>query len=298
MSQQKVNLEATKFNPSTLLSLYELDATSVGGPQLFFHDGLANNFQNLVFNGISYTAFPIEMTGFEYDGKGSLPRPKLRASNIRGFVSAYILSSGDLVGAKFIRRRVFARFIDAVNFPNGVNPYGSADPTAAYADDIFYVNRKVTENNDYVEFELATALEIDNVKLPRRQIFAHICGFKYRDSSCGYSGAPVADKNNNKFSDYYGFTLVDKGEYSAATTYNQGDYVYLVSNLQQTLGQRIFFVCSANGIVGADKGPMKNSSSWIPDFCSKMIVGCRCRYPSPVTLPFGGFPGVSRGAFV
>lgn len=298
MSQQKVNLEATKFNPSSLLSLFELDATSIGGTQLFFYDGLANNFQNIVFNGIVYSAFPIELTGFEYDGKGSLPRPKLRASNIKGFVSAYILNTSDLIGAKFMRRRVFARFIDDVNFPNGVNPYGSADPTAAYQDDIFYVNRKVTENNDYVEFELATALEIDNVKLPRRQIFAHICGFKYRDSSCGYSGAPVADKNNNKFVDYYGFTLVDQGEYSTSATYNQGDYVYLVSSLQQTLGQRIFFVCSSNGVTGADNGPMKNSSVWIADYCSKAIVGCRCRYPSPAVLPFGGFPGVSRGQFV
>lgn len=297
MAQQKVNAEAVKFNPSALLELYELNASSIGGEVLYFHDGSTNNFKNIVFNGITYTAFPVKLEGFEYDGKGSLPRPKLKASNIKGFVSAYILNGDSLIGAKFIRRRVFARFIDSVNFTNGVNPYGTPDPTAAYPDDIFYINRKITENRDYVEFELGTPLEIDNVKLPRRQIFAHICGFKYRESPCPYSGAPVADKNNNSFTGYYGFTLVDKGAYNPATTYNIGDYVFLISEIEQTLGQKMLFVCSKNGTVGIKNGPMKNNTSWIADACPRSVLGCRLRFPSPQILPFGGFPGVSRGGF-
>jgi lambda family phage minor tail protein L len=298
MSQQKVNLEATKFNPSSLLSLYELDASAVGGPHLYFHDGSSNNYQNITLDGQEYTAFPIFMEGFEYDGKGSLPRPRLRAANVNGFVSAYILGGSSLINARFMRRRIFARYIDAVNFTNGVNPFGTPDPTAVYPDDVFVVNRKVTENRQYVEFELSTPLEIDNVMLPNRQIFAHICGFKYRDSSCGYSGVPVGDKNNRSFGPTgYNFTLVDQGEYDEATTYNIGDYVFITSTLPQTSGELNYFVCNANGTVGLANGPLKKPANWVQDYCSKSIPGCRLRYISPTTLRFGGFPGASRGGY-
>jgi len=300
MSKTVTNLEATKFNPSALLSLYELNASSLGGPTLYFHDGSSNNYKNITFNGVEYIAFPIFMEGFEYDGKGSLPRPKLRAANINGFVSYYILNGNNLIGAKLSRKRVFARFIDAVNFDNGVNPYGTADPDAAYPDDIFFVNRKITENKDYIEFELATPLEIDNVKIPNRMVFARICGFKYRDSSCGYTGAPVADKNNKPMSGAgsYGFTLVDRGEYNEGNTYQIGHYVYIESQLRETSGEKIFYVAKQNGIIGIENGPIKSPDKWVADFCSKNLGGCKRRYPSPQVLKFGGFPGVARGDFV
>jgi lambda family phage minor tail protein L len=35
----------------------------------------------------TYLAFPIEATEFEYTGTGSLPRPKLRISNINGTIT-------------------------------------------------------------------------------------------------------------------------------------------------------------------------------------------------------------------
>jgi len=301
MSKTVTNLEATKFNPSALLSLYELDASSLGGPILRFHDGSSNNYKNITFNGIEYTAFPVFLEGFEYDGKGSLPRPKLRAANINGFVSYYILNGNNLIGAKFSRKRVFSRFIDAVNFDNEINPYGLADPEAAYADDIFFINRKITENKDYVEFELTTALEIDNVKIPNRMVFARICGFKYRDSSCGYTGDPVADRNNKAMTGgagTYGFTLIPRGEYNESFTYNLGHFVSLTSTLKETLGEKIFYVANQNGIIGIENGPIKSPGKWVADFCPKNIGGCKKRYPSPQVLKFGGFPGVARGPYV
>jgi lambda family phage minor tail protein L len=299
MSKTVTNLEATKFNPSALLSLYKLDASSLGGPTLYFHDGSSNNYKNITFDGIEYIAFPVFLEGFEYDGKGSLPRPKLRAANINGFVSYYILNGQNLIGAKFSRKRVFARFIDGINFDNGINPYGLADPEAAYPDDIFFINRKITENKDYVEFELATPLEIDNVKLPTRMIFANICGFKYRDSSCGYTGIPVADKNNKVMGvGGYGFTLNNRGQYSESNTYNIGDYIYLISQIRETVGESIFYVAKNNGIKGIENGPIQSPDKWIADFCSKNLAGCRKRYPAPQVLRFGGFPGASRGEYL
>jgi lambda family phage minor tail protein L len=293
--KQSVAQELTRFNPSALIELFELDATAIGGDVFRFHGGTTNNFTPIVFDSLEYMPYPILVEGFEMDGKGSLPRPKLRAANTNGYLSFFILNGMDFAGAKLSRKRVFARYLDDVNFENGVNPYGTADPFAAFPDDVFFINRKVAENNDYIEFELATQLEIDNVKLPKRQIFAHICSFKYRESPCPYAGIPVADKNNNTFADFYGMTLTNMGEYDKNDVYNRGNYVYVTSLLPQTYGQKIFFVCLENGTSGKDFGPNGKNSKWIADFCPKNLNGCRLRFPSPEILPFGGFPGTASG---
>jgi lambda family phage minor tail protein L len=297
MAKQKANAELTFLEATSLIELFELDCTFLGGPNYFFYNGTNNKFKPLIFNGVEYSPFPLEVSGFEIDGKGSLPRPRLRLANINGFISSLLLQNNLIIGGKFIRRRVMARFIDAVNFPGDKNPYGLPDPTAAFPDEIFYVNRKVTENNVVVEFELATPLEIDNVKLPNRQILCNICSFRYRDpTSCGYTGAPIADNTDRSFdANGYNFTLSNQGAYNAATTYNKGDYVYTVSQLPQSKGDLIFYVCAVDGTVGVNPN---NSPKWIADSCSRRLRGCRMRYPSPQVLPFGGFPGTSRGNFI
>lgn len=296
MAQQIVNMEQGVFAPSALLSLFELDVTYLGGDLYRFHAGTNNYFEPIVFNGVEYVAFPIQIENMDTDGKGGLPRPKITCSNINGFVSNILLRNQNIIGAQFIRRRVFARFIDAVNFPNNVNPYGIPDPTAAYPDDVFYVNRKVSESKQTVQFECTSPLEIDDVQLPRRQILATVCPFRYRGvSTCGYGAVPIADKQNKLFGvGGYGFTLANQGEWSSATTYNQGDYVFQVSQLPQNFGDKLFYVCSTNGTVGADYNPTFSSSRWIGDSCPKTIAACRLRFPSPLPLRFGGFPGTSR----
>jgi lambda family phage minor tail protein L len=299
------NLNITKEgllnNPSTLISLYELDGTSIGLSTIYrFYDGSNNNYKPLTFNGVEYTPFPIKVEGLDYDGKGSLPRGTLTVSNINGFVSSLLLENRQLNRAKFSRIRVYARFIDNVNFSENLNPYGTPDPTAAFEADIFFINRKISENKDIVSFELVTSLEVQDVKLPNRSILANICPFKFRDStSCGYAGTPISDSANKLFqggAGTYGFTLVDKGQWSAATTYNQGDYTYIVSTLPQTLNDKLYYVCNVNGTVGSNSGPLINPNLWIGDVCTKSIAGCKLHF-STGPLPGGFFPGVTRGAF-
>jgi hypothetical protein len=69
-------------------------------------------------------ALPIEVEGFEYSGQGTLPRPKLRISNIMGTITALILTLPEgLEGAKLTRIRTLARFIDSANFPLALITY-------------------------------------------------------------------------------------------------------------------------------------------------------------------------------
>jgi len=297
--------ETVKLNPSSIIQLFILDAVNIGAAEpLYFHNGSNGVYTNIVFNGITYTAFPIEAQGFEIDGKGQLPRPKIRAANIRGIISTYLNSLDDFVGAKFTRRRVFAKFLDAVNFPNNINPFGTPDPTAQFPDEIFYIDRKTAENRVFVEWELVTALEAPQAKLPNRMMLANQCIWKYRDgASCGYSGVPVADYANKKFatavgSGGYGFTLVDRGEWNAATTYNQGDYVYITSTLDLNLGEKFYYVCKTNGTVGTKPNASLGLAitPWVADACSRLVTGCKCRFATGA-LPFGGFQGLARVPF-
>ncbi len=52
------------------------------------------------------------------NGKGAA-RPSLKVSNLYGMVTGMVEDSHSLVGATVIRRIVYARFLDAVNFQSG-----------------------------------------------------------------------------------------------------------------------------------------------------------------------------------
>lgn len=257
----------------------------------------SNNFKPIVFNGISYTPFPIKVENMGQDGKGSINRPKLTVSNINGFVSALLLQNQQINGAVITRQRVFSRFLDAVNFQTPTPVWVTPDPSAAYPPEPWVVNRKVVENNQVVQFELASPIELQNVKLPRRQIIANVCTFKYRDPrTCNYSGPPVADNANRTFTGtYYNMTLSNKGVYNAGTTYNRGDYVSTVSNLPQLSSIPVIYVCLVNGTIGIN--PVGNPGSWVSDQCSKSVAGCSLRFPNQ-PLRTSAYPGVTRSNWV
>ena len=74
----------------------------------------------------------------------------------------------DLNGAIFTRIRTLARYLDAANFTGGTNPFGTPDPTAEFPQEIYFLDRKVTETRDVVTWEAQSALDLVNVKLPQR----------------------------------------------------------------------------------------------------------------------------------
>jgi len=127
-----------------------------------------------------------------------VPRPKLKVANVTGSITALILSYQDLVGAKVTRKRTLLKYLDAVNFASGANP--TADPSAEFADDVYFIDRKSRETRDVVEFELAAAFDLEGVSLPRRQIVQNVCPWQYRGSECGYSGTAYFNANDETVS--------------------------------------------------------------------------------------------------
>ena len=191
---QTITSEIQKLEPSAIIELFVLDATAFGGDVLRFHAGTNGLRQNLVWQGQTYTAFPVRASGFDMSGNGQLPRPKLQVANVTGAITLLVLTYDDLLGAKITRKRTLAKYLDAVNYPGGTNP--SADATAEFADDVFFIDRKVTETRDIVEFELAAAFDVAGVQLPRRQIIQNVCVWRYRGGECGYTGTNYFDAND------------------------------------------------------------------------------------------------------
>jgi phage-related protein len=250
-------------DPSAIIELFELQlfANIHGVNDIYrFHAGtnLVNNGE-VVWKGNPYLRFPVEADGFEYTGQGTLPRPKIRISNILGSITAILLSlPNGLEAAKVTRIRTLGRYLDAANFPvsgdilltedsfallleddssillEPINP--TEDFSAEFPREIYYIDRKSAENRELVEFELASVFDLAGVRAPKRQCIANICQWVYRSAECSYIGTNYFDANNNA-------------------------------------------VGSAS-----------------LDVCGKRLSSCQVRFGTTAELPYGSFPGIGSAA--
>ena len=178
MSSSAIVSDLQNINPSSIIELFTLtlDSTLHGASTVYrFHAGSTlNNNGEIVWAGNTYQRFPIKAEGFAFQ-KGQLPRPTLTVSNALGTITAILLnvnsttSGNDLTGATVTRIRTLARFIDAVNFPENVNPYGAPDATAEFPQEIYKIDRKSAENREFVQFELAAVFDLAGIRAPKRQ---------------------------------------------------------------------------------------------------------------------------------
>jgi len=185
MSSSAIVSNLQSINPSSVIELFVLTLTEglnypTGNPDNVtttyrFHAGssLKDNGE-IVWAGNSYQRFPVKAEGFAFT-KGQLPRPTLTISNALGTITSILLTvnatttGNDLTGATVTRIRTLARFIDAVNFPSDVNPYGTPDSNAEFPQEIYKIDRKAAENRQVVQFELAAVFDLAGIRAPNRQ---------------------------------------------------------------------------------------------------------------------------------
>ncbi|WGS46795.1 phage minor tail protein L [Burkholderia sp. JSH-S8] len=185
-----------RLEPGRLIELFEVDCSAIGGDILRFHGHLQT--ESIVWQGMEYRPWPIRAAGFERTSDARQPAPTLTVGDINGTISALCVALGDLVGAKVFRRRTLARYLDAVNFPDG-NPV--ADPNEQFPVEHWRVEQKSDEQpGQQVEFMLSSPLDFGGQQLPNRQIVS-MCQFRYRGPNCGYAGTACFDKNDNPVSD-------------------------------------------------------------------------------------------------
>jgi lambda family phage minor tail protein L len=187
--------EIQSMSPSAIMELFVLDMTNIpGGVISYFHAGTNGLTQPVIWQGATYSALPIEASGFDMSTKGTLPRPRVRVANVNGMFSSLVAANADLIGCKVTRKRTFARYLDAANFPGGVNP--AADPTQFFSDDTWIIDMKMSENKYIIEWELSSSLDVQGVRLPFRQVVQNCCTWTYRSAECGYAGVSYFTTND------------------------------------------------------------------------------------------------------
>lgn len=335
-SIKKVNANLVSLNPSSLITLYEIDIDTIGTDQglilsnddtrIFrFHNHIKLTTNSIIFQGKEFIAAPIKAEGFEINARGTLPTPKLALTvNSEGidFLALFkerLKGLGDLVGAKVTRIRTFAKYLDATNWPADQIPDDfDPDPYAEFPRDVYYIDRKSTENRYALEFELASVLDLEGLKLPARLIFAKRCVFQYRGEGCCYeyssrhneeihgdavlpvAAPPIANDRDEKVTTVIAIPQIRGPEvYNASrlSSYVKGSTVFITKN-----GINYYFVSK----VDAPSAGPPDTRYWFADNCSKSLVGCRLRWGSSGAvsvgtsgltkgqLPYGGFPAADK----
>ena len=194
--QETLN-ETTNAEQTARINLWEIDLSSFGGDRYFFCNEPNELGEAVIWQGRKYDAWPIQGAGFDLVGKGTSARPSLIVSNLLGLVTGLAEDLQSLVGAAVVRRQVYVRFLDAVNFRAG-NP--EADPEQEVTSR--WVIEQLSElKATTATFVLATPTETDGSMFPGRIMLADVCNWQYRSDECGYDGPAVADEFDQPTSD-------------------------------------------------------------------------------------------------
>lgn len=179
------------LEPGGVVYLFEVIHPEAGTLLFHGHEGSAV----IHWQGREFIQWPIEAQGFAKTGEQP-PQPTLTVGNVDGSITALCQDHTDMLGAKVIRRQVLKRHLDAANFSGG-NP--EADSTQGSEEEVWYIERKAGEDKRQVAFELS-GIDFNGAMLPGRQIIASRCGWLvrggYRGPYCGYTGGPVADRDD------------------------------------------------------------------------------------------------------
>lgn len=204
--------ELEGFAVDEVVELFTVDARMIGGDVYRFAPtpvlGADSAQIQPVFGGQTYAVIPFQSEGWDWSAGGTLPQPTVRFLMAREdgnqtSVAAYLMSMveafDDLLGAQVHRVQTLRKFLDDGSEPN---------PQAHMGLEIYTVARKTNQTPDMIEFQLQSALDLEDVFLPRRQVL-NFCQWSYRRAlpdgsfdysraTCPYVGGVFFDQNGNR----------------------------------------------------------------------------------------------------
>lgn len=204
--------EGQKLAVDALIELYDIDLTPVNGgivritpkPLKGTDENDAEVGKPVVWRGETYVPVPMQAEGWEARASGTSPTPSVTLANVNAAFSELNASYDDLRGMKFTRWRVYRKFLDGMP---------DADPDEHYPPDIYRFEQKTKQNLLIVSFDMSSALDQQDVKVPGRQILRQ-CQFRYRDwnpltssfvynelITCQYDGEGLFDAQGNLVTD-------------------------------------------------------------------------------------------------
>jgi lambda family phage minor tail protein L len=147
------------------------------------------NGADVVYDGNTYTALPLQASGFELNTSGQLERPSITFANVGLAITGLTNTYSDLVGATVTRIRTLTTYLDG---------QPDADPDAYWGPDEWVVEQKTSENKLAVTFQLSVPFDLEGRSLPGRRLLREQCQWVYRSNiGCHYTGTSYWDANDN-----------------------------------------------------------------------------------------------------
>ena len=217
---QNISREVHALESDAIIALYEIDISEIKKnlhlgstllleDKLRFHNLEVWNRDKIYFRDEAYHPIPIITEGFEISSSSELPRPTITFISMKGIdekteggtkfnfesLKQAIIKLESMIGAKVTRIRTFLKYLDASNKIPGAGQSVGTNPE--FPREIYYVNRKVSENKGSLQLELSSVLDLENFKLPKRLCLANRCPFLYRGEGCAYEYSATTPPPSN-----------------------------------------------------------------------------------------------------
>ena len=278
----KITQDIHGFEPGAVIELFELDISTGTAPSsepiLRWHSGINENMQEIVWQGNKYAAFPIEAEGFEFSGKGAIPRPTLTVANITSMLTGVINEYDDLVGAKITRKKTFAKYLDSYCYTNGYPVSGvctgesGGDPSLSKSDCLDPTkNGSAGTWTDYNQTTCEAAPGIWYVSALADDTAHFSDEIWYIDRKAVETNTHIQFELSAAH-DIHGVKLP-----SRTVVANSCPWLYKGTE------------CGYSGTQYWDVNNLPTTDD--KDVCAKTFTACELRFPEDVESPFGGFPG-------
>ncbi len=182
--------------PGRMVELFDIDFTPINplaGEAHFYPTKKEDGGLGMInWRGNQYLPLPISLSGVSVSGRGALPRPVIRASNVLGTMTTVLKTFGSIGGAILTRWVTFAQYLD-----DGDSP----DIDAHLPVDVWVLDRVLSHNKLEISVECRSLLDFSRQRLPRRQMLRTFCNHTYRQwdedlgnfdytrASCPYMGS-------------------------------------------------------------------------------------------------------------
>jgi lambda family phage minor tail protein L len=195
MTQSPPVAETFKTQMPEVIDLFTLDistllpAGSTDQSIYRFCNWSQTDGDDIIYRTNTYTAVPMQASGFELNTSGKLERPSITFANVGLTITALTNTYSDLVGASISRIRTLTTYLDGAP---------GADPDAYWGPDEWVVEQKTNETKLAVVFQLAVPFDLEGRSLPGRRLLREQCQWIYRsDIGCHYDGTDYFDANDD-----------------------------------------------------------------------------------------------------
>jgi len=188
--------DSHKLTPTAEINLYSIDLNTIGVGQVFYITPYVDaNSQPIIYQGNTYTPWPIHVTGIDKRGTGSSPRPSVELGNVNRYITELCRLYQDMVGATVRRRRTLSSYV--------------LSDIGEYQDDYYLIEQRVGEG-DTVKFDLSSPLDFLDKQLPGMIAVATGCPHRYK-SILGGSGCSWPGTDSTKWFDRFGVSVASAG---------------------------------------------------------------------------------------